>query len=110
MTRIVVTGGRNYGLVPPHTPLSEYVKAKECADRERARFEQVMAAAVPRLGLTEIACGRCRTGADELAVRWAKKNLPSDKFVGFPPTGSGSETAPDLNAMAECSAPSAPTR
>lgn len=83
MTRIVVTGGRKYGFVPPFTPLDLYREAKDRADLERARFEQIMAAAVERLKLTDLACGRCRTGADELAVRWAKKHLPKDRFTGF---------------------------
>ncbi len=81
MTRIVITGGRNYGFVPPHTPLIEYVDAQERADRQRARFEQIMDAAVERLGLTEVAAGKCRTGADQLLERWAKRRkIP---FTGF---------------------------
>jgi hypothetical protein len=99
VTRIVVTGGRSYGFVPPHTPLSDHLAAKVQAAMERARFEQIMAAAVPRLGLTDLACGRCRTGADELAFRWAKKNLPKDNFQGFPANWQqfGTDAGPERN-------------
>lgn len=81
MTRIVVTGGRNYGFVPPHTPLDAFREAKDRADRERARFDQIMDAALDRLLLTHLACGRCRTGADELAMRWTKRRKVP--FTGF---------------------------
>lgn len=81
MARIVVTGGRRYGFVPAYTPLDAYRAAKDRADLERARFDQIMDAAIERLKLTEVASGRCRTGADELAMRWAKRRKV--QFTGF---------------------------
>lgn len=81
MTRAVVCGGRNYGFIPPHTPIYFRLAAEARADRERARFTQIMDAARERLGVTEVAAGLCRTGADELAKRWCKANgVP---FTGF---------------------------
>ena len=81
MTRFVVTGGSHYGFVEPHTPGFMKDEAKRIAERQRGRFEQIMDAAVERLGLSELAAGRCGTGVDELTLRWAKRRkLP---FEGF---------------------------
>ena len=97
MTRIAVTGGRNYGFIPPHTPNFVREGAQIVADRERQRFTQIMDATIPRLGITELAAGRCRTGADELAERWAKANkIP---FTGFPANWQrlGNSAGPERN-------------
>lgn len=51
MTRVMITGGRDYRNVP--------------------RVYQILDAAVDRLGLSELIHGDCPTGADAIGAQWA---------------------------------------
>lgn len=71
MTTIVVCGGRSYGYVPSHIMSVLRAKYEEDAARERDRLVQILDAAVERLGMTRLVAGDA-TGADSLAISWAK--------------------------------------
>lgn len=72
MTRVLVCGGRNYGIVPPRTPQAKMAEAEALATKQRARLEAVLDAAAERLGLSVVIEGE-QTGADALSKRWAEQ-------------------------------------
>jgi hypothetical protein len=72
VTTILVCGGRSYGRVPSVVSEEERPRLAAQACRERARLYRVLEHAPERLGLTRLVCGD-QTGADFLAVEWAKE-------------------------------------
>jgi hypothetical protein len=81
MTRVLVCGGRTFGM--PRRGVSEAEKAEEerRITYQRDRLTTILDAAVKRLGLTEIIHGAA-PGADTLASEWAATNGIPDR--GFP--------------------------
>lgn len=72
MSTIIVCGGRSYGLVPAGVGVETYATWEGQAERERARLEQILDAAVERLRLRHLACGDA-TGAHAHAAAWAER-------------------------------------
>lgn len=72
MTTIIVCGGRSYGRVPSDVPDDVRPRFAAQAADERARLYRVLEHGPERLGMTRLACGD-QTGADFLAVEWAKE-------------------------------------
>lgn len=72
MTTIIVCGGRSYGRVSSDVPDDDRPRFAAQAADERARLYRVLEHAPERLGMTRLACGD-QTGADFLAVEWAKE-------------------------------------
>lgn len=81
MSTIIVCGGRSYGLVPSNLSADVYERHAAQAERERARLDQILDAAVVRLDLRELAVGDA-TGADALAAAYAeRRGIPFRVFV-----------------------------
>ncbi|WP_051229197.1 DUF2493 domain-containing protein [Pleomorphomonas oryzae] len=72
MTRVLVCGGRTYGVVPPRTPKDKLAQAEATATSQRWRLEEVLDAAVTRLGLSVVIEGE-QAGADTLSSQWAQR-------------------------------------
>ncbi|WP_336801785.1 hypothetical protein [Kaistia sp. MMO-174] len=74
--RILVCGGRNYGRVKGNTSKADRPAAEALAAQQRERVEQVLAAAVERLGMREIIADN-GTGAVACAQAWSdRKGFP----------------------------------
>jgi hypothetical protein len=107
MSTIIVCGGRSYGSVPSGVPADTYKHHVVQAEQERVRLDQILDAAVKRLGLREIAVGDA-TGADALAAAYAEqRGIPFRVFVADW-QGQGKTAGPLRNRrMLEESLPSA---
>lgn len=81
MTRVLVCGGRHYGLLKPLTQDEAPAVTYHRAFWQWCRLVEVLDAAVERLGLTVLIEG-AQTGADQLATRWALER--GIKVVDFP--------------------------
>jgi hypothetical protein len=76
MTRVLVCGGRAYGLAKSKAP-----EAQAEAERQRQRVTQILDAAVTRLGLTTVIQGG-QDGADRWAAEWGfEREIPVATFT-----------------------------
>lgn len=73
MTRVLVCGGRRFGIIPPDTPPEEMEAERARAEHER----QVLGVALsPYLGDsgTHVIIHGAAPGADSVAARWAERH------------------------------------
>jgi hypothetical protein len=73
MRRILVSGGREFGLIPKHTPLAQMQKAAELAAYQQKRLTETLNGKLLKYGNVFIIHGVAK-GADSFAGAWAVAN------------------------------------
>lgn len=73
MTRVLVCGGRTFGIVIPDTPLEEIEAERERADRERKVLDVALSPYLRDSG-THVIIHGAAPGADSVAARWAERH------------------------------------
>jgi hypothetical protein len=73
MRKILVSGGREFGLIPKHTPLAQMQKAKELAAYQQKRLTETLNGKLLEYGVVFIIHGKAK-GADSFAGAWALAN------------------------------------
>lgn len=107
MTTIIVCGGRSYGYVPAAIERGVRPTYEKQAAQERDRLVQILDAAIVRLGMTRIVAGDA-TGADSLAISWAKCREVDSKVYPAGWDQHGSKAGPIRNQqMLEQESPAA---
>lgn len=107
MSTIIVCGGRSYGIMPKEYGPEDRKRFLSEALHERERLQQVLAAAIGRLGAKRFVMGDA-TGADALAARWCEENAIAFKVYPADWDQHGSKAGPIRNRqMLEQELPSA---